>query len=57
MKAANWAMLCIALVDAAASMTADEVEALPLNSWECLMTLLPNDVLREYCAKRRDMLA
>jgi hypothetical protein len=56
-KAANWGRLCVAIVDAAATLTTAEVDAMPSESWPCLMALLPDNQMREFYAMRRSMLA
>lgn len=53
-KATNWGMVCAAVVDAASRLTIAQIDALPADSFERLLAILPNDGLRAYARERRD---
>lgn len=56
-KATRWGMLCAAIIDAASRLSISQIDALPTDSFERLLAILPSEELRSYAKLRRDELS
>ena len=55
-KAANWAMVCAAVLDSASRLTVAQIDALPLDSFDALLAVVPSS-LHAYMHSRREVLS